>query len=268
MLAVLTCGSYRDPQIECCDPQQFDLNIYRKAAFVEEATTETLAALLYFRAGCFFYHHQQPSGSATLAASTFQPRMSDSSPTLSLGVAAQQSTQYALPTNIGKYRIIRLLWASGMGAVCEAEQEQPRRSGALKPNSRSWASPELLLRFEQESQGLGRLHPGRCANSRKPATAGRSVLSCRAVRYRRAARHSPGTRNNRRAPPCGTVPLIRKTTDANRTKQVEPRFQRRHSLDHWDVNDLRCRRREAVGKGGWGHAQPGRNQSLHRIHRC
>jgi tetratricopeptide (TPR) repeat protein/predicted Ser/Thr protein kinase len=48
-----------------------------------------------------------------------------------------------------------------MGAVYEAEQDQPRRSVALKVIKAAWASPEMLRRFEQESQALGRLqHPG------------------------------------------------------------------------------------------------------------
>ncbi len=48
-----------------------------------------------------------------------------------------------------------------MGAVYEAEQDHPRRSVALKVIKAAWASPELLRRFEQEAQSLGRLHhPG------------------------------------------------------------------------------------------------------------
>lgn len=48
-----------------------------------------------------------------------------------------------------------------MGAVYEAEQDNPRRSVALKVIRSFWASPQLLRRFEQESQMLGRLHhPG------------------------------------------------------------------------------------------------------------
>lgn len=66
-----------------------------------------------------------------------------------------------LPASIGRYRIIRLLGEGGMGAVYEAEQDQPRRRVALKVVKTAWASPELLRRFEQESQALGRLqHPG------------------------------------------------------------------------------------------------------------
>jgi hypothetical protein len=48
-----------------------------------------------------------------------------------------------LPTSIGRYRIIRLLGEGGMGAVYEAEQDQPRRHVALKVIKAAWASPEL-----------------------------------------------------------------------------------------------------------------------------
>jgi eukaryotic-like serine/threonine-protein kinase len=72
-----------------------------------------------------------------------------------------QSAPHQLPASIGRYRIIRLLGEGGMGAVYEAEQDQPRRRVALKVIKAAWASPELLHRFEQEFQTLGRLHhPG------------------------------------------------------------------------------------------------------------
>jgi WD40 repeat protein/serine/threonine protein kinase len=65
------------------------------------------------------------------------------------------------PTAIGRYQILRLIGEGGMGAVYEAEQEHPRRKVALKIIKHGMASPELLRRFEQESQALGRLqHPG------------------------------------------------------------------------------------------------------------
>jgi serine/threonine protein kinase len=74
---------------------------------------------------------------------------------------APEPRAQALPANIGRYRIIRLLGEGGMGAVYEAEQDQPRRSVALKVISAAWASPELLRRFEQESRAPRRLqHPG------------------------------------------------------------------------------------------------------------
>jgi eukaryotic-like serine/threonine-protein kinase len=66
-----------------------------------------------------------------------------------------------LPSHIGRYRIIRLIGEGGMGAVYQAEQEQPRRTVALKVIKSVWASPELVRRFEQESEALARLqHPG------------------------------------------------------------------------------------------------------------
>jgi tetratricopeptide (TPR) repeat protein len=62
---------------------------------------------------------------------------------------------------IGRYRIVRVLGEGGMGIVYEAEQEQPRRSVALKVIKPGFATPERLWRFEHESKALGRLqHPG------------------------------------------------------------------------------------------------------------
>jgi predicted Ser/Thr protein kinase len=65
------------------------------------------------------------------------------------------------PSQIGRYRIVRLLGEGGMGAVYEAEQDNPRRPVALKVIRPDLVSAELLKRFEQEAQLLGRLHhPG------------------------------------------------------------------------------------------------------------
>jgi len=86
------------------------------------------------------------------------PSTSDGGATVS---AAPAGYAPPLPASIGSYRILRLLGEGGMGAVYEAEQDQPRRRVALKVIRAAWASPELLRRFEQESQALGRLHhPG------------------------------------------------------------------------------------------------------------
>src|SRR5580658_7359764 len=64
-------------------------------------------------------------------------------------------------TKIGNYRIVRLLGEGGMGAVYEAEQDQPRRKVAIKVLKTAFASPDLVRRFEREFQTLGRLHhPG------------------------------------------------------------------------------------------------------------
>src|SRR5262249_38611838 len=49
----------------------------------------------------------------------------------------------------------------GMGIVYEAEQEQPRRTVAVKVIKPGLATPALLHRFELEAEALGRLqHPG------------------------------------------------------------------------------------------------------------
>ena len=56
----------------------------------------------------------------------------------------------SFPASIGRYRIIRLLGEGGMGAVYEAEQDQPRRRVALKVIKTAWATPEALRRFERE----------------------------------------------------------------------------------------------------------------------
>ena len=67
----------------------------------------------------------------------------------------------ALPSTIGRYRILRLLGEGGMGVVYEAEQEQPRRTVALKVIKSGLGDPTLVRRFEQEARALGRLqHPG------------------------------------------------------------------------------------------------------------
>jgi eukaryotic-like serine/threonine-protein kinase len=67
----------------------------------------------------------------------------------------------ALPSNIGPYRILRLLGEGGMGIVYEAEQEHPRRTVALKVIRSGLSDPKVVRRFEHELLALGRLqHPG------------------------------------------------------------------------------------------------------------
>src|SRR5262245_20596627 len=77
------------------------------------------------------------------------------------GPDADATVQQAPVGKVGGYTITRLIGEGGMGAVYEAEQDQPRRTVALKVIKAGFASPELLRRFAQESQALGRLqHPG------------------------------------------------------------------------------------------------------------
>src|SRR5215831_17473005 len=80
-------------------------------------------------------------------------------------------TAHWLPAHIGRYRILRVLGEGGMGVVYEAEQEQPRRTVALKVIKLGMTSPELLRRFEQESQALARLQHAAIAQIHEAGTA-------------------------------------------------------------------------------------------------
>jgi WD40 repeat protein/predicted Ser/Thr protein kinase len=64
----------------------------------------------------------------------------------------------ALPASFGRYRIVRRLGEGGMGTVYEAEQDDPRRTVALKVMRLGHDSPEFRKRFVQEARILGRLH--------------------------------------------------------------------------------------------------------------
>src|ERR1700758_4078972 len=84
-----------------------------------------------------------------------------SATTLAAGSLLSSAGAQALPSNIGGYRILRLLGEGGMGTVYEAEQENPHRTVALKVIRAGSATGEMLRRFENEAQALGRLqHPG------------------------------------------------------------------------------------------------------------
>lgn len=94
-----------------------------------------------------------PTSGVRQDAATFAPSIT--------GGESPGSSHSNLPAAIGRYKILRLIGEGGMGAVYEAEQEHPRRTVALKVIKPGMASPELLRRFEQEAQALGRLqHPG------------------------------------------------------------------------------------------------------------
>src|SRR5579871_6547894 len=74
---------------------------------------------------------------------------------------AEHAGERCLPQSIGRYRIRALVGEGGMGAVYEAEPDNPRGTVALKGVRSALAAPELRRRFAQESQALGRLqHPG------------------------------------------------------------------------------------------------------------
>jgi non-specific serine/threonine protein kinase/serine/threonine-protein kinase len=63
-----------------------------------------------------------------------------------------------VPAFIGRYRVVRRLGEGGMGTVYEAEQDDPRRTVALKVMCPGLDSPDHRKRFAQEARILGRLH--------------------------------------------------------------------------------------------------------------
>lgn len=72
-----------------------------------------------------------------------------------------QKPSMPTPSRIGAYRIVRQLGEGGFGVVYLAEQENPRRTVALKVVRWHMASPDALARFEHETQVLGQLqHAG------------------------------------------------------------------------------------------------------------
>jgi eukaryotic-like serine/threonine-protein kinase len=83
------------------------------------------------------------------------------SPAAAVRAALPLRAEPGLPSHIGRYRILRLHGEGGMGAVYEAEQDNPRRTVALKVIRPGHASAELLSRFRHEAEILARLqHPG------------------------------------------------------------------------------------------------------------
>ncbi len=62
-----------------------------------------------------------------------------------------------LPVHIGRYRILRFHGEGGMGTVYQAEQDNPRRTVALKVIRPGVISPDVVKRFHHEAQILGRL---------------------------------------------------------------------------------------------------------------
>ncbi|MEM7164819.1 MAG: serine/threonine-protein kinase [Planctomycetota bacterium] len=75
--------------------------------------------------------------------------------------AAVTDVTDGMPASIGQYRIVGVLGRGGMGVVYRAEQENPRRTVALKMIRPGLMGERALRRFEFEAQILGLLqHPG------------------------------------------------------------------------------------------------------------
>jgi eukaryotic-like serine/threonine-protein kinase len=108
-------------------------------------------------------HQTNPTDETIATPSSFSSQHPSWSVTSSNAVPApdRDDQPTPVPKRIGRYDIVRLIGAGGMGAVYEAIQERPRRTVAIKVMRGSIASPSLLRRFEYESQLLARLrHPG------------------------------------------------------------------------------------------------------------
>ncbi len=77
------------------------------------------------------------------------------------GQASSPDFEEQIPSHIGKYRIVRKLGTGGMGIVFEAEQDQPKRSVALKVVRSPFLNPDAFRRFHRETHLLGLLqHSG------------------------------------------------------------------------------------------------------------
>lgn len=80
---------------------------------------------------------------------------------LARALSEDEGVARRLPERIGRYRVSRMIGEGGMGTVYEAEQEQPRRTVAVKVLRGGIASASAMRRFEYEAHVLGRLqHPG------------------------------------------------------------------------------------------------------------
>ena len=64
-------------------------------------------------------------------------------------------------TRLGTFLVLHALGSGGMGVVYAAQQDRPRRTVAIKLLRRGFRHPDILRRFEQEAEMLGRLqHAG------------------------------------------------------------------------------------------------------------
>ena len=105
-------------------------------------------------------------GDASLAAEVLRLLDADQQPAGLLSKSAETLASglrpkgIAHPQHIGPFRILGVLGRGGMSVVYRGQQETPRREVAVKVLQAGLSNPEMLRRFELESQILGHLnHP-------------------------------------------------------------------------------------------------------------
>ncbi|HKQ97712.1 MAG TPA: serine/threonine-protein kinase, partial [Candidatus Polarisedimenticolia bacterium] len=107
-------------------------------------------------------------------------------------VATAEHTTAATDGRIGAYRILREIGRGGMGVVYEAEQQQPRRSVALKVIlGGAHVDAETVRMFRREAESLARLkHPAIAAIYESGSTdAGQHFFAMELVQGRSLAEH-------------------------------------------------------------------------------
>lgn len=131
------------------DPAERESLLKRECANDAELFDEVKSLLL---------HHEAAEG--FIDTPVIQKALDESNPS-GQPPAPRIDDEGAMPDRVGAYRIIRRLGEGGMGVVYLAEQQQPKRTVALKVIRAGVMSPRVLRRFEHEAQILGRLqHPG------------------------------------------------------------------------------------------------------------
>ena len=145
----------RPPRFRTLFAQALDLPPEQRGAFLDAACRDEpelhadLESLLAYDSGfatgeydqCFLKSPLVRTAEATTAEDSSQPVRHE--PTV--------------PSHIGLYRIVSRRGEGGMGTVYEAEQDNPRRTVALKVIRSDFVSPELASRFKNEAQILARL---------------------------------------------------------------------------------------------------------------
>lgn len=129
-----------------------ELNAERREAFVARACSDDPALLAEVRSLLAIYEQGREASflAVPVAGGAFE------------NAAEEFTSRCSLAgRRIGAYHVLDVLGQGGMGMVCLAEQEHPRRTVALKVIHPSVVGGWALRRFKHESEVLARLqHPG------------------------------------------------------------------------------------------------------------